>query len=160
MKTLYLVRHAKSSWKFDVIDHERPLNDRGLEDAPAMAAHISATMPKPNLMMSSDALRAQTTAVFFAKAYEIDDKNIVLEHELYDFEGTNLVEVIRNVSDAIDCLMVFGHNNAMTNMVNTYGNQEIDNVATTAFTAIEFDINSWQDLKQGKTIYYKTPKEL
>ncbi|WP_035337236.1 histidine phosphatase family protein [Dokdonia sp. PRO95] len=160
MKTLYLVRHAKSSWKFDVIDHERPLNEKGLNDAPAMAAHIAAAMPKPDLMMSSDALRAKTTALFFAQAYGIDDKHLVLDYKMYDFAGADLVEVIRNVSDEVDCLMVFGHNNAMTNVVNTYGSKTIDNVSTAAFTAITFDINSWKDLKQGKTIYYKAPKEL
>lgn len=160
MKTLYLVRHAKSSWQFDVIDHERPLNERGLEDAPKMAAHIALKMPKPDLMMSSDALRAKTTAVFFAKAYEINDVEIVLNHKMYDFAGQALVEVIRDVDNDVNCLMVFGHNNAMTNFVNTYGDQRIDNVATAAFTAIVFDIDSWRDLKPGRTSYHIAPKEL
>lgn len=160
MKTLYLVRHAKSSWNFDVIDHERPLNERGLKDAPKMAAHIAEKMPKPHLMMSSDALRAQTTAVFFANAYQMDDTDIKLSHKMYDFAGSDLVEVIRNVDDGVDILMVFGHNNAMTNFVNTYGDQTIDNVATAAFTSIAFNIDSWRDLNIGKTTYHKAPKEL
>ena len=115
MKTLYLVRHAKSSWKFDVIDHERPLNERGLEDGPKMAEHIAGTMPKPDLLISSDALRAKTTAVFFAQAYGIPDTEIILNHKMYDFEGRDLVEVIKGVSDEVDTLMVFGHNNAIDN---------------------------------------------
>ena len=160
MKTLYLVRHAKSSWKFDVIDHERPLNERGLEDGPKMAAHIAATMPKPDLLMSSDALRAKTTAVFFAKAFTIPDTEIILNNKMYDFEGRDLVEVIKSVGDEVDTLMVFGHNNAMTNFVNSYGDLRVDNVATAAFTAITFEIHNWQDLIPGKTIYHKAPKEL
>ena len=160
MKTLYLVRHAKSSWEFDVIDHERPLNERGLKDAPKMAAHIAEKMPKPDLMMSSDALRARTTAVFFAKAYQQNDVDIVLNHKMYDFAGQDLVEVIRNVDINVDRLMVFGHNNAMTNFVNIYGDQQIDNVATAAFTAIEFEINNWRDLQPGRTTYHIAPKEL
>lgn len=160
MKTLYLVRHAKSSWKFDVIDHQRPLNERGLNDAPKMAQHIARQMPKPDLIISSDALRARTTAVFFAKAYHIEDKEIMLNHQLYDFAGSDLVEVIRTTNNEVETLMVFGHNNAMTNFVNTYGDQDIDNVATAAFTAINFEIDSWQDLTTGTTICHKSPKEL
>lgn len=160
MKTLYLVRHAKSSWEFDVIDHERPLNERGLNDAPLVAAHVAETMPKPDLMISSDAVRAKTTAAFFAKAYNIPSKEIVLIHELYDFAGQQLIEQIRNCDDNVECLMVFGHNNAMTNVVNVYGNKDIDNVPTAGFTAIQFDIDSWKNLKQGKTIATITPKAL
>lgn len=160
MKTLYVVRHAKSSWKFDVIDHERPLNDRGLNDAPRVAAHVVSKMPKPDLMMSSDAMRAKTTAFFFAKAYQIDDKDIILDYKLYDFDGRDLVDVIRNCDDAVDCLMVFGHNNAMTNFVNAYGDKPVDNVPTCGFTAIQFDIDHWKDMSIGKTIFTCIPKEL
>jgi len=160
MKTLYVVRHAKSSWKFDVIDHERPLNDRGLDDAPKVAAHVASTMSKPDLMMSSDAMRAKTTSFFFAKAYQIPEEEIILDYKLYDFEGRDLVEVIRNCEDEIDCLMIFGHNNAMTNFANTYGSVFMDNIPTCGFTAIVFNINHWKDLNQGETIFTCIPKEL
>ncbi len=160
MKTLYLVRHAKSSWQFDVTDHQRPLNERGLNDAPLVAEYVAETMPKPDLMISSDAVRAKTTAVFFAKAYNIPSQDIVLIHELYDFAGQQLVDQIKKCDNSVDCLMVFGHNNAMTNVVNTYGDRGIDNVPTAGFTAIQFDIDSWKNLKQGKTIALITPKGL
>ncbi|TVZ51152.1 SixA phosphatase family protein [Dokdonia sp. Hel_I_53] len=160
MKTLYLVRHAKSSWKFDVIDHERPLNERGLSDAPKVASHVASVMQKPDVIMSSDALRARTTAVFFAQAYNISDTAIILNHKMYDFAGMDLVEVIKACDDAYNHVMMFGHNNAITNFVNTYGSKQVDNVPTAGFTALEFSIDSWKDLKPGKTIYSKTPKEL
>jgi len=160
MKTLYLVRHAKSSWEFDVIDHERPLNDRGLKEAPIVAAHIASKMEKPDLLLSSDALRAKTTALFFAKAYNIPESEIVLNHKLYDFAGQDLVKEILECDDTLNCIMVFGHNNAMTNFVNVYGDKQIDNVATAAFTAITFDIDKWSDLSLGKTVYTTSPKEL
>ncbi len=160
MKTVYLVRHAKSSWEFDVIDHERPLNERGLKEAPIVAAHIAEKMDKPELLLSSDALRAKTTALFFAQAYNIPEKDIVLDHTLYDFAGQDLVKVIQACDNAISCLMVFGHNNAMTNFVNAYGDKQIDNVATAAFTAIAFDIDKWSDLSLGQTLYTISPKEL
>lgn len=160
MKTLYLVRHAKSSWKFDVIDHERPLNDRGLNDAPRVAAHVASKMPKPDLMMSSDAMRAKTTSFFFAKAYQIPEEEIMLDYKLYDFDGRDLLEVIRNCDDSVNCLMVFGHNNAMTNFVNTYGDNYVDNVPTCGFTAIKFDTDHWKDISLGETIFTCIPKEL
>lgn len=160
MKTVYVVRHAKSSWEFDVIDHERPLNERGLKEAPIVATHIAEKMEKPQLLLSSDALRAKTTALFFAKAYDIPEKDIVLDHKLYDFAGQDLVKVILDCDDAVDCVMIFGHNNAMTNFVNVYGDKQIDNVATAAFTALTFDIDKWSDLSLGKTLYTISPKEL
>jgi phosphohistidine phosphatase len=160
MKTLYLVRHAKSSWEFDVIDHERPLNQRGLRDAPLVAAAVASKMPKPDRLLSSDATRAHATARIFAQAYNIPEDEIILNHSLYDFAGQQLLQVIRSCDNSVDCLMVFGHNNAMTSVVNAYGDKEIDNVPTAGFTAIQFDINSWEDLSQGKTIAHLTPKTL
>lgn len=160
MKTLYLVRHAKSSWEFDVIDHERPLNERGLRDAPRVAQRVAQTMPKPDLLLSSDAVRAKTTAAIFAKALEIPSQDIVLNHKLYDFEGRDLMAVIRDCDDSVDTLMVFGHNHAMTSVVNTYGDRHTDNVPTAGFTAIAFDVSHWKDIAQGKIIAYLTPKTL
>jgi len=160
MKTLYLVRHAKSSWKFDVIDHERPLNERGLRDAPVVAAKVAQTMPLPDLIMSSDATRALHTAKIFAKAYGLLENDIVQKHELYDFAGMQVLQEIRNCDNAVDCLMIFGHNNTMTNIVNTYGSEQVDNVPTASFTCIRFDIESWRDLQPGITTTIITPKNL
>lgn len=160
MKTVYLVRHAKSSWEFDVIDHERPLNERGLRDAPKVAERAAATMPKPDIVLSSDALRAKTTAAIFAKAFDIPSASIILDHQLYDFDGRDLIKVIRNCDDSHDRVMIFGHNHAMTAVVNTYGDRYTDNVPTAGFTAISFDVVHWKDISQGTTIAYLTPKTL
>ena len=160
MKTLYLVRHAKSSWEFDLTDHERPLNDRGLRDAPRVAEYTAEQLPKPDAIWSSDAMRAKLTSFFFAKAYGFDENTVQLYHELYDFSGGQVVEHIRSCDQVIDRLMVFGHNNAMTNIVNTYGNQYTDNVPTCGVTALTFAIDDWRNLKPGKTIFSCTPKGL
>ena len=160
MKTLYLVRHAKSSWEHDVIDHERPLNNRGFKDADLVSSHLKNTLETPNLVISSDAMRAKTTAMIFAKNLGINEDDIVLNHQLYDFSGRDLTEVISNCDDIIHTLMVFGHNHAMTAFVNTYGDEYTGNVATSGFTHIKFDIDTWKDLKQGKTIQTLYPKQL
>ncbi len=160
MKTLYLVRHAKSSWKFDVQDHQRPLNERGLRDASRVAEKASQSLPKPDLAMSSDAIRAKTTALFFIKAFGIPENELVLEHKLYDFSGNDVLQVIRTCPDTVDTLMVFGHNNAITTIVNVFGSKLMDNVPTCACIAITFDTDQWKDINEGETIFTCIPKEL
>jgi len=160
MKTLYLVRHAKSSWEYDVIDHERPLNDRGFKDARLVSSHLKESLKLPDQVLSSDAMRAKTTAMIFMKNLGMDEDELVLNHELYDFSGSGLTNVISNCDDDIDILMVFGHNHAMTAFVNTYGDVYTGNVATSGFTHIDFDIESWRNLKPGKTKQSLYPKEL
>lgn len=160
MKTLYLIRHAKSSWEHDVIDHERPLKDRGFEDADLVSRHLKESLELPDKVLSSDAMRAKTTAMIFMKNLGMDEDDIVLDHELYDFSGRGLTKVISNCDDAVERLMVFGHNHAMTAFVNTYGDEYTGNVATSGFTHIEFDIDSWKDLKPGTTKRSLYPKHL
>lgn len=160
MKTLYLVRHAKSSWEHDVIDHERPLNNRGFKDADLVSNYLKNKLQLPDIVMSSDAMRAKTTASIFAKNLGIEEEDIVLNHQLYDFAGRDLTAVISNCDDSVNTLMVFGHNHAMTAFVNTYGDKYTGNVATSGFTHIEFDIDFWKDLKPGKTKQSLYPKQL
>lgn len=160
MKTLYLVRHAKSSWEHDVTDHQRPLNERGYNDADLVSKHIKALIEMPDLVMSSDAVRAKTTASIFIDNLGLNEDDIELNHQLYDFSGSDLMDVISNCDDTINTLMVFGHNHAMTAFVNTFGNKPIGNVPTAGFTAIELDIHSWNDLRPGKTLHMVFPKHL
>ena len=155
-----MIRHAKSSWEFDMDDHARPLAQRGLDDAPRMGRHIKNLIKTPGKVMSSDAIRAKTTAMLYLKELGIPQEQLVLERKMYDFGGKDLDAVIRSCDDEVDVLMVFGHNNAMTNLVNHYGDMEIDNVSTAAFTAIEFDTDRWSMIKKGKTIHFIKPKDL
>lgn len=160
MKHLYLVRHAKSSWEHDVIDHERPLNKRGFKDAHLVSNHLKGNIELPDLVLSSDAVRAKTTANIFTYNLGIDDSKLQLVHDLYDFGGKELTRVIQSCDDSVETLMVFGHNNAMTFFANNFGNTFINNVPTCGFTHIEFDIDSWKDLNKGKTIQTVFPKQL
>ncbi len=160
MKTLYLVRHAKSSWEYDVSDRQRPLNKRGFKDANLVSKHLKDKIQLPDLVMSSDANRALTTANIFSRNLGLNEYDIVLNHDLYDFSGQGLTEVIKNCDDSVGTLMVFGHNHAMTYFVNTYGNKPIGNVPTSGFTHIELDIDSWTDLKKGVTVQTVFPRDL
>jgi phosphohistidine phosphatase len=160
MKRLYLVRHAKSSWEHDVTDHKRPLNKRGYNDAQLVSRHIKGLIQLPDLVFSSDAMRALTTANIFISNLGLNEDDIILNHDLYDFSGHNLTDVIKSCDDSVNTLMVFGHNHAMTYFVNTYGNKPIGNVPTSGFTHIEMEIDSWKGLLKGITIQTVFPRDL
>lgn len=160
MKNLYIVRHAKSSWEYDVSDHERPLKKRGLNDANLVSNYLKGKINKPDLIISSDANRAKTTAEIFISNLGISEAILELNHELYDFSGFKLTNVIKECDDSVDTLMIFGHNYALTHFVNEIGDKYIDNVSTSGFTHIQFDIDSWRDLKKGKTVLTVFPKDL
>lgn len=159
MKRIILIRHAKSSWEHRVSDHDRPLNSRGIKDANNLSNELIGQL-NPGLVLSSDALRAKTTAEIFISNLGINYEIFVLNHDLYDFSGSHLLNVIKGTPIAIEELLVFGHNNAITSFVNCYGNQYIENVPTCGVVMIEFDIDNWSDLKKGTTIKTVFPKGL
>ncbi|UKM64131.1 histidine phosphatase family protein [Flavobacteriaceae bacterium GSB9] len=160
MKKLILIRHAKSSWEHNVIDHERPLKTRGFNDADIVSKNIKKKNFNIDFVLSSDALRAKTTAKIFIKNLGIKENIIELNHDLYDFSGENLTQTIKNCDDIVNSLMVFGHNHAITAFVNTYGDQYIVNVPTTGVVVLQFDIKKWANLKPGKTVMTLFPKDL
>jgi len=160
MKTLTLVRHAKSSWKHNLPDLLRPLNMRGLTDANNVSNQLKSTNFCPDLLWSSNAVRAQTTAEIFIKKLNIPSEICHFNHELYDFSGEYLTFHIKNCSNQINSLMVFGHNDAITNFVNIYGNKNIENVPTCGLVTITFNIDSWQEIGMGNTSRTIFPKDL
>ena len=114
----------------------------------------------PDLIVSSEAVRAKTTAEIFIKNLNLNFKKFNLNDDLYDFSGDSLIRVIKNCNDTVDELMIFGHNNAITNFVNSYGDISIDNVPTCGVTIISFEIDRWKDLKRGRTIKTLFPRDL
>ena len=159
MKNLILVRHAKSSWKHNVIDHERPLKKRGFNDADLISKKFKEININIDLVLSSDAMRAKTTANIFVTNLNIDDNIFYLKHDLYDFSGNDLVKVVKSCDNSINNLMIFGHNHAITDFVNTFGNIHIENVPTCGVTIISFKIESWKNLNKGTTIKTLFPRD-
>ncbi len=160
MKNIIIVRHAKSSWEFNLTDHERPLNDRGFRDADLVSKHLITDGLHPDLILSSDANRAKTTASIFIKNLNFESIKTKLVHDLYDFTGGNLLEVIKNCDDSVQNLMIFGHNHAITGFVNTYGDIFVNNVPTCGVVIIECDVSKWKNLVKGKTTKTLFPKHL
>jgi len=160
MKTLYLARHAKSSWKHDVIDHQRPLKGRGNRDGTLVSEYVAKNHKAPQKIISSDAVRALSTASYFKKAFQVADSDFSTNHNLYDFSGQSVMEVIKGLDNTQDCIMIVGHNHAFTGIVNMLGNEYIDNLPTCGFVIIEFNVEAWQDISTGKTATMVFPRHL
>ena len=160
MKKLILVRHAKSSWKHNVIDHERPLNERGLEDASLVSSHFKDFILIPDLVISSDATRAKTTADIFISVLKISSEIVQYNHEAYDFSGEMLIRVIKSCPQSVNTFMVFGHNHAITDFVNSFGSKFIDNVPTCGLVIIDFNVDNWEAIENGETVTTIFPKDL
>lgn len=160
MKTLYITRHAKSSWEENVEDRKRPLNERGKLDLVLVSNYIAANFKKPDLIKTSDANRALTTALQFQKAFGLEDANFKVEPAMYDFSGNQVMKAIESTPSDVTILMVVGHNYGLTHLVNKLGNKYIDNLPTCGFVQIEFDTDSWQGIFQGNTKTMVFPKHL
>jgi phosphohistidine phosphatase len=161
MKTLYVVRHAKSDKDNDKLeDIDRPLNSRGYTDAHAIAAKLNDTRKKPELIISSPAVRALTTALIFARKFNYDPKKIILEHSLYETGIKEYMDVIRETDNAFGSVMLFGHNSTITSLVNTLTTPFTDNVPTCGVTAISFSSDNWKDIGKGsgKLVLHDFPK--
>ena len=151
MKTLYLVRHAKSSWtNANLSDHDRPLNDRGERDVPRMGQRLRNRKTLPEIIISSSAVRAKTTAKILAKSIDLPKSNVTINEKLYGAEPEDVVSILRELDDTIACVMVVGHNPTFTHLVNELGNVSIDNMPTCGIAILTFPIDAWKDIKRGK----------
>lgn len=160
MKRLVLVRHGKSSWDHDVADDQRPLKKRGYEDAEAVLKTFKQFYKFSATFWTSPAVRAHETAKLFKKELNIPDEDFKVVKELYTFNQNELLHQIRSCDDDIPKLVVFGHNPAMTILVNSLGDQEMDNLPTTGLCVIDFEVDSWKNIEKGKTILTLLPKNL
>lgn len=160
MKNITLVRHGKSSWKYDVIDRERPLQERGINDAKLVVGEVVRRNFNTDKIYTSPARRALNTCEIFTESLKINKNEISINEELYDFDGRNVIDFIKNLPNSIDDVMIFGHNHAFTSISNIFGDVFIDNLPTSGLVRLNFEINNWQDLKKGTTEFVITPKEL
>jgi len=150
MKTLFLLRHAKSSWDDpDLKDFERPLNKRGKQDIPVMAERFRDRHAKLDSVVCSPAVRAKTTAALMAAELGFPAEDVISYPELY-FAGTGMFLKAAGQFDS-DCEagMLVGHNPAITEFANALANAQIDNIPTCGLVQISLPINSWSDVELG-----------
>lgn len=163
MRTLFLVRHAKSSWESPGIrDFDRPLNLRGLNDAPRMAQMLVKMGVKPDYMISSPAKRAISTAIFFAEVFEMSSDKIHREPTIYEAVPADIHRVISQLPDAAKTVFVFGHNPTFTEIANVFTEDFIENLPTCGVVKITSSAASWDTFYEGnsKVIACYFPKEV
>jgi len=157
-KVLYLVRHAKSSWSDSSLsDRDRPLNKRGRRNAPDMGRRMAEQGHKPELIISSPANRAYSTACRIAREIAYEQADIVTDDRLYFASMRKLLE---GLDDQYQKVMIVGHNPAMTSLLNDLAGISVFNMPTCAIAVLGFDINYWADLHkvEGELLGYDYPK--
>ena len=162
MKTLYLMRHAKSSWDTPGLnDGERPLNSRGKKNAPFMGKLLKEKNEIPDLIISSPAKRAYSTAKKVAKEVDYPGKKILKEEKLYMADTDEFLSVIGNTGQNLNKLMLVSHNSGITRFANFISGENLDNIPTAGIARIDFDMDSWRQIKEtkGKMIFFEYPKK-
>ena len=161
MKTLYIVRHAKSSWSFDLRDFDRPLGERGRKDVRNMGKYLQGNLDRPKLMITSPASRAFYTALFLADAWGYPEEKIVLDPAFYHGSPNGIIKTLRGLGNE-SSVAIFGHNPGLTDLANTISQSYIDNIPTCGVVGIRFEMDQWKNLDRtkGQQFTYITPKTL
>ncbi|RYY96083.1 MAG: histidine phosphatase family protein [Chitinophagaceae bacterium] len=161
MKTLLLVRHAKSSWDdLTMKDFDRPLNERGKKDAPEMAGRVKELGVKVEHFVSSPARRARRTARFFAEAFGFSKDDVKLVDNLYEPTVQAFGEAVGALPDGKNVVALFAHNPGITEYVNSLTNVRVDDMPTCAVFAVSADIKTWFDfgLAEKQFLFFDYPK--
>lgn len=161
MKTLYLIRHAKSSWSFDMDDHDRPLGTRGRKSVIKMGTYLKKNIEAPTLIISSTASRAFYTSLHLADYWNYPEEKILLSKRLYHCSSQDIEGIISGF-DPAERIAIVGHNPTLTQFNNQFSDIEIDNIPTCGIVGLEFEISSWGEIMVGKAkqSFFLTPKEV
>jgi phosphohistidine phosphatase len=163
MKELFIVRHAKSDWGAEFMkDIDRPLNERGYSDAYFMSKWFLKNKKKPDLILTSTATRALSTALIFARAMEFNMENFLMNEKIYESSVANLISIIHKQNDAVNSIMLFGHNPGLTDLCNKLNDDVfIDNISTCGIVNLNFDSDSWKGVAEKKASmgFFQFPKD-
>lgn len=150
LKSLVVVRHAKSSWQWDDLnDFDRPLSERGKRDAPMMAQRLEERGIHPDLLVSSPAKRARKTAEAFAGRFGIDAGAIVFRPELYHAPSGIFFDVIGAFDDRFETIFLFSHNPGITTFVNELTSVQLDNMPTCGMFGVQLEEGKWMNFRTG-----------
>ncbi|MDD5406620.1 MAG: histidine phosphatase family protein [Sulfurovaceae bacterium] len=162
MKTIYFIRHAKSDWsKENIADLDRGLTKRGSKDLKSMSSYLLKKKIKPDLILSSPALRAKKTAKKISKKIKYN-KDIKYMDELYMPDPKTILDILSDQKNKNKNIFLVNHNPALTDLANMLADEKIDNIPTLGIVAIKFDIKKWEDIKdhKGNIDFFVYPKLL
>lgn len=163
MKTLYLVRHAKSSWdQSGIEDHERPIIEKGKKRTKVIIDYLLSQDITVDLMISSFAVRALDTARIIARALNYQESEIQISKSIYHGDADSLLDLFYDISDKVNSLMLFGHNPTITNFANFFLDKKIDSLPTSGVVCLEFDTDKWEEISTAKkrTKFVISPKSV
>ncbi len=148
MKTLLIVRHAKSSWEYpELPDHERPLLEKGKKRTRKIIEFLQSKNIVPDFVISSSAIRSRETARYIAKALGYPTSEIKLDPSLYHADSHLLFDQFMDLSDDYTTLMMVGHNPTLTNFVNHFLQPPIDWLPTSGVVCLTFDTDRWEKIR-------------
>ena len=160
-KRLLLIRHAKSDWgNASLRDFDRPLNKRGHANAPEMALRMVKQSIYPDLIVASSALRALTTANYFAKKWELTKDLLQTDKNIYEAGIKTLLDIVNNFDNQYNTIAMFGHNPGFTDFVNYLSDVDIYNMPTCSIVILEFPFDEWNLVSSStaKVLLFDYPK--
>jgi len=161
-KYLTLLRHAKSSWRNpELADFDRPLNKRGRHDAPLMAKRLAERGFRPDLLLSSPALRARLTVEAVAEHLAVEADHLSFNEAIYLAEFPQLLALLQNLDEHHHDVLLVGHNPGLTDLINYLAVWQLENLPTCGVFGIELQVPGWQSLTRGcgRPLFYDYPKK-
>jgi phosphohistidine phosphatase len=162
MKSLFLIRHGKSDWEdAKVRDFDRPLSERGHQDAIAMASFLKTQNINPTFFISSPALRAHTTCKHFAEAFDYPAAMILLRQEIYEAVPDDLYKIIQSIDNQYDTVLMFGHNPSISYIADHFLSDYIPEVPTCGVVQFSLEQGGWSSFspKTAKFVAMWEPKQ-
>ncbi len=162
MKTVYLVRHAKSDKdNSNLVDIDRPLNSRGYREAYEMGQFLGQKKISPELLITSPAIRTYSTALIFCRHINLDVSKIVLEPDLYESTVKHYLQVIQNTDNNFKSIMIFGHNPTITDVTNDLTSSVFENIPPCGVIGISSNAASWKKFgsEPGKLLFSYFPEK-
>jgi phosphohistidine phosphatase len=161
MKTIYIVRHAKSSWATEGLeDFERPLNERGKIDAPSMGFKLAKKRILLDLILASAAFRTISTARLIAREIGYDQNKIQVKFDLYASSLNKIISIISENSNSVNNLMLIAHNPGVTQLAAFLCDNFNEEFPTCGIACLELNIDKWKNIQEncGKLIWFDFPK--
>lgn len=149
MKILHIVRHGKSSWDYPGIDDvDRPLIERGIKNAIAAGSYLLDNYGKPDIIVSSPAIRALHTAILIVRTCNIPYEKLIIDERIYESYSSAIIEVVEDMPASYDSMVVVGHNPMLTEFCNLFLPDYLENLPTAGLVTLTFDIKNWNIVNQ------------